>query len=564
MKSSHRKADMRAARRRPSRPARSRTDRTRSSTAFRLSLAGVGTLLATGLASSHTFALLTDAAAGGPEQIATAALSPAPIAVAATNSGCTGTALRTNVGLSWSDSQSAIPGAGGGSLISGYSVERSASSSGPFSSVTSVSGSPAPLAASDAPPIGATSGVLVANTASQVFPISESTLTSGSAVAVGSIGNQVNAVQITPDGLFAVVAEFGSNQVQVLAWSGSAWSVAKSMVVASPTAVAIDPIPNLVGNYVAYVVSDPGTTVNGTVTPLTIAGSSTTSGTAVTIQHQATPSAIIVSPNGNYVYVANYNSGTVSAIATATSVVSTIVLPGGAPRPVSIAATFDSSHVYVADRANSYIDDIVASSNTVSAHVALAAGALNDAVLTTSGNPNILAMMPTGTSLYVAEFGTAEVQVIATALAASPDSIAATISTGAGSQPIDLAPSPNGCTVFVADWPSDKVFSIATSTQVESTVFTATCQTQDPQAMAVTPDNQYLVVPENYSCGDVQLVNTSTNAVTTIATVGTKPSVVAMQPIPMWYRTTATHAQWSSIPSLSVLFSAGWNPGGWQ
>jgi YVTN family beta-propeller protein len=350
----------------------------------------------------------------------------------------------------------------------------------------------------------------------------------------------------------------------VLAWSGSAWSVAKSMVVASPTAVAIDSIPNLAGNYVAYVVSDPGTTVNGTVTPLTIAGSSTTSGTAVTIQHQATPSAIIVSPNGNYVYVANYNSGTVSAIATATSVVSTIVLPGGAPRPVSIAATFDSSHVYVADRANSYIDDIAASSNTVSAHVALAVGALNDTVLTTSGNPNILAMMPTGTSLYVAEFGTAEVQVIATALAASPDSIAATISTGAGSQPIDLAPSPNGCTVFVADWPSDKVFSIATSTQAESTVFTATCQTQDPQAMAVTPDNQYLVVPENFSCGDVQLVNTSTNAVTTIATVGTKPSVVAMQPIPMWYRTTATHAQWSSIPSLSVLFSAGWNPGGWQ
>jgi len=372
-------------------------------------------------------------------------------------------------------------------------------------------------------------------------------------------------MQVSPDGLTAVVAEFGSNQVHVLNWVGSTWSISKTIVVTGPTAVAIDPVPNSAGLYVAYVVSDPGTTVNGSAFPITLNGASTTVGTAIAVQHQASPTAIVVSPNGAFVYVANYNSGTVSVITTSTSTVSTIVLPGAAaPRPIALAVTFDSSHVYVADRANSFIDDIAASASGVTAHVTLAAGALNDGILTTSGNPNVLAMMPTGTSLYVAEFGTAQVQVISTALGASPDTISTTISTGAGSQPIALTVSPNGCTVYGADWPSDRIFSIPTTTNVSSTLITASCQTQDPQALAVTPDNQYLILPENYSCGNVQMVNTSTSAVTTIATVGAVPVAVAIRPVPLWYQSTATHSSWSSIPSTAGLFAVGWNQGGWQ
>jgi YVTN family beta-propeller protein len=405
---------------------------------------------------------------------------------------------------------------------------------------------------------------LVVNTARRAFPLPESSLTAGAAINIGRASNQVNAIQISPDGLTAVIAEYTAGRIQILTWSGTAWVLAKTLAATRPTAVAIDPVPDLSGYYVAYVVSDPGTAVNGSVYPVTLNGASTTLGTAIAVQHQANPTAVAVSPDGAVVYVANYNSGTVSAIATATSAVTSISLPGAAPQPVALATTFDSSHVYVADRANSFIDDITVATNVVSAHVPLASGGLNDTVVTTSGNPNLLAMLPDGHSLYVAEFARSEVQVVNTALAATPDTIAATVSTGSGSQPIDLAASPNGCRIYVADRPSERILSINTTTNAVTSIFTTACQTNDPQAMQVTPDNQYLVIPETNGCGDIQMLDTASNAVTTITGVGRAPAMVAIPPVPIWYETAATHALWNSSPSTPASFAAGWNPGGWQ
>jgi hypothetical protein len=48
----------------------------------------------------------------------------------------------------------------------------------------------------------------------------------------------------------------------------------------------------------------------GRVYPVTLAGASSGLGTAVAVQHQANPTAILFTPNGADVYVANYNSGT--------------------------------------------------------------------------------------------------------------------------------------------------------------------------------------------------------------------------------------------------------------
>ncbi len=174
-------------------------------------------------------------------------------------------------------------------------------------------------------------------------------------------------------------------------------------------------------------VSDPGTTVNGSVTRITLNGASSAAGTVFAVQHQANPTAAVVTPDGTEVYVANYNSGTVSAINTATSAVVTIALPGTTPNPIAITTTPDSSHVYVADRRNSFIDDVTTATNVVSTHVTLAAGGLNDAILTGTGNPNVMAMLPNGLDLYIAEYGTAEVQEVSTALAATPDTVVASV-----------------------------------------------------------------------------------------------------------------------------------------
>ncbi len=507
---------------------------------------------------------MADGAPTGPEQFVSGALTPAPSADTVSNEGCSGSSQWTHLNVSWTDAQSSATDAGGGSLVSGYTVSRAAAPGGPYATAGSVIGSPAPTAFADRPSVANTPVALVVNDAGRAFPLSESSLTPGAAITIGKASNQVNAVQVSPDGLTAVVAEFAANRVQILTWSGTAWVLARTLPATRPTAVAIDPVPDVSGYYVAYVVSDPGTAVNGSVHPVTLHGASSTMGAAIPVQHQADPTAIAVTPDGTVVYVANYNSDTVSAITTATSTVTSIALPGTTPHPVALATTFDSSHVYVADRSNSSIDDITVATGVVGAHIPLASGGLNDTVMTTSGNPNLLAMLPDGRSLYVAEFGTAEVQVVDTALATTPDTIAATISTGRGSQPIDLAASPNGCRVYVADRPSDKVLSIDTTTDVATPIFTTACQTRDPQAMQVTPDNQYLVVPENYRCGDVQVLDTASDVVTTVNGVGRTPTTVAIPPVPIWYESTATHGLWSSNPSTPSSFATGWNPGGWQ
>ncbi len=518
--------------------------------------------------SGEVWASNADGGSGGPEQLTSALLSPSPTPDTVTNGGCATTNQQTNVDTSWTDSQSATQDAAGGSLITGYTVSRAPASGGTYVTAGTTSGSPPPTSFADAPTVANSPVALVVDGTAAgsklVYPFTESSLTVGAGTTIGTAGTEPNAIQMTPDGQTAVIAEYTSGQVQVFTWSGTAWTLAKTIVLATPTAVAISPVPNASGKYVAYVVSDPGTTVNGSVTPITLNGASSAAGTAIAIQHQANPTAAVVTPDGTEVYVANYNSGTVSAINTATSAVVTIALPGTGPNPIALATTPNSSHVYVADRKNSYLDDITVATNTVSTHVTLAAGGLNDTSLTGTGDPNVLAMLPGGLDLYVAEYGTAEVQEVSTALAATPDTVVASIATGNGSAPIDLAESPNGCQIFVADWPSNNIFSITTATNALATVMTDTCETQDPQPMQVTPDNQYLLMPENYNCGDLQILDLSTKVVTTSTAVGAHPTMVAVPPVPIWYETTATHAQWSSLPSTPVMYAAGWNPGGWQ
>lgn len=528
--------------------------------------------------SGGVFATFTDQESGGPSSFVTAVLNPPPTTPVVSNGGCVSSApQQTNVGLSWTDPQSSVLSAGGSYLVSGYALGRAATSAGPYTAADTITGAPPATTAVDTPTIASAPAALVvdgtAGGTTTVHPVSESTLTSGAAITIGRAGTEPNAIQMTPLGTTAVIAESLSDRVEVLSWSGTLWSVVTSIAVTHPTAVAINPIPDAVsGLYTAYVVSYRGTGANGYVYPLTLNGASSALGTPIAVEHQSDPTAMVVTPDGGEVYVANYHSSTVSAINTSTNAVTSIALPGTAARPVALASTFDSSNIYVADRVNSYLDDIAVATNTVSTHIALPAGSLNDTIVTNSGSPNLLAMMPNGQSLYVAEWGSAQVQQVYTALSpTAPNTIEASVSVGAGSQPISISLSPNGCLAYVSDWPSDHIFSIVTSTNTEATAFTLNCQTQDPQPMEVTPDNLYLFLPGNYSCSSFSAYNTSTNTTTVIGGVGTYPAMVAIPPQDEWYQVTATHGLWSSDPSppstlsgMVALYAAGFNPGGWQ
>lgn len=523
--------------------------------------------------TTNVLAEFTSGSSGGPEQVNTAGMT-APTNVSASNAACvSGASQQTNAQLSWTDSQSSLQSASGADLVNGYDLLRAASAAGPFATVSALSGSPPSTSATDTSPTGAQPAVAVeveGTTAGSktVNPIPVSSpLAIGSSVSIGTVGNEPNAAQVTPDGSTLVVAELLSNQIQVLTRSTGTWQVVATLAAHHPTAVAIDPIPAGSGNYTAYVVSDQGSNANGYVYPLVLNGLSSTLGTRVAVDHQADPTAIAVVPNGSYVYVANYGSGTVSAIPTTGGSATSVALFGRGARPIALAVTADSSHVYVADRANSVIDDIATSSDTVTAHISLTARALNDSVLTGSGDPSAIALSPLGTTLYVAEFGAAQVQVLNTALSTTaPDSVASTIPTGAGTAPIDLAISPNGCLLYVAEWNSSDVFAVNTSTDTLATAYVAsTCETTDPQPMEVSPDNSYLFLAEGRRCGQIDALATATNTATTL--VGPRvvnPSAIVMTPSPYWYEVEADHFGFISNPSLAVMIAQGWNPGGWQ
>lgn len=530
------------------------------------SLAFIG-VLALSLTCVTSAALETDLQSGGPETVNTGVLNPPPTAPTVTSGYCSGGSQNTNVKLTWSDSQSATLDAAGGYLVSGYTISRATAQAGTYTALSpTISGSPPARSGTDTNPTGATSPVaLVVNTGGGAYPLPENTLTLGTKVTINTAGNQPNAIQVTPDGLTAVIAESGTGRVQILTLSGGVWSVAATFTVTEPTAVAIDPL-QVAGKWVAYVVSDAGAGANGKLYPVTLNGASSTLGTVIAIAHQATPTALVVLPSGTFAYVANYGSHTVSAVNLGTSAVTSIALTGTNPTPIALAATSDSSHVYVADSTNSTIDDITTSSNTVTASVALPSGALTNGTgqLTNAGDPGTIALTPNGQELYVAEYGSNQVQEVNTALApTNPDTIATSISLGAGSGPTNLTISPNGCLVYVSTWGDNDVHVITTSTNTEAVALTLGCNTMDPQPMMVTPDNDYLYIPETAVCDEIQVVNTQTNAATTITGAGAT-TMVGIPPQTYWYEVTATHLNWSSNYSSPTSYTIGFNPGGNQ
>ena len=77
------------------------------------------------------FAMFTDSTTAGPGSFQTGTL-PIPAGLAVSNGGCSGSPTQTNVASSWTGS-SALD-ASGNYLVAGYSVLRSPSSSGPYSS----------------------------------------------------------------------------------------------------------------------------------------------------------------------------------------------------------------------------------------------------------------------------------------------------------------------------------------------------------------------------------------------------------------------------------------------
>jgi YVTN family beta-propeller protein len=508
------------------------------------------------------FAMFTDSTTAGPGSFQTGTL-PIPAGLAVSNGGCSGSPTQTNVASSWTGS-SALD-ASGNYLVAGYSVLRSPSSSGPYSSAGTVTGSPPSTTYTDTSPSGAAAPLafVASGSGSNALSIDTSTYATATVNLGGAVGKEPNALQVTPDGTKLIAAEGAAHQVQIISTTTGAVE----------STVAIPTVNGTASTPVAVAVSPDGSTAwivdaaNDLVYPLRLA--TATLGGAITVGAQGDPSAAVVTPNGVQVFVADYGSHQVSAIDTSTDAVTTIAVGGTTGIPIALAVTPNSAHVYVADEGNSQIDDITTSSDTVSATIKVPSLTDSDGYVPNGGDPNILAVTPNGAKVYVASFGDGlggSVEDITT----SNDAVATTFALPPGgvlgpAAPNALALTPNGCQLYVNDYDNNKVDLIDVSTDTLAASTTAVGQTGDPTGMAVTPNGAAVYVANFYD-PSVSVIATSSYTVTRTVGMagGSAPYAIAVAPSTYYYEVAGTHGGWTSGPSSPAVYTLGWNVGGWQ
>lgn len=491
-------------------------------------------------------------AAGGELKAATLAT---PTGLRAGDGGCEFSNADTWVALEWEGS--ALLDADGQPLVNRYPVSYSTSSGGTYSAAGETSGE---TSLRQGEPVGAeTPQIYVANSGAKTVHAVNSSTNAGASIATnGTVGNEPNGIAVNPEGTKVIVAQGASSEIQVVTVAthaiGAKLGVPKVGAKKSrPDAVAVAP-----NGLTAYVVDG----ANNLVYPFTI--STSTLGTGIAVGTQGDPGAIAVSPNGEDVYVANYGSRSVSVISTATDkVTATVTIGAGTTgKPIALAVSPDSAHVYVADQGHSQIADIATATNTV-AHT-IEVGSLADPNVTAGGDPNILAVIPDGSKLYVASYTGHGVEDISTATDTVTKTIA--LQEPKTAAPNALALTPNGCQLYVNDYEHNLVDVITVSSDAVS-AHPAVGETVDPTGMSVTPDSSHVYVADFGGTPEVSVIATATNTVSaTLAegAIGKAPSAVLATPSPYYYKIRAGHGLWRSPFSAVVSYPLGWTQGGWQ
>lgn len=228
----------------------------------------------------------------------------------------------------------------------------------------------------------------------------------------------------------------------------------------------------------------------------------------------AFPEGVAVSPDGRKAYVANRTEGSVSMVNIATNTVS-ITSPFFLPVQ-AIAVHPDNRQLYVAGGAGGVL--VLDTANlTLIDTIPINAGVGDQP------NPQGIAVSPDGQFLYVSaseDGGGVTVVDLAT------KAIVNTISMGAGTMPLGVAPNPNGREVYFAiAGPPDEVKIYE---PLSNTITGSISVGSRPVGIAVTP-NGGKVYESNELSNSLTIWNTSTKqSVTTF--VGTFPSGIAISP----------------------------------
>ncbi len=225
-----------------------------------------------------------------------------------------------------------------------------------------------------------------------------------------------------------------------------------------------------------------------------------------TVNVDAGPEGVVVTPDGKTVYVANNNSSTVSVIDTETNTVKATVDVGSWPYGVAVSP--DGKKAYVANREDDTVSVIDTTTNTVPATVDVGSW------------PYGVAVSPDGKKVYVTNYDDNDVSVIDTAT----NTVTATVNVGAG--PDGIAVTPDGKKVYVTNFDDDNVSVIDTVTnKVTDTVDVES----GPVGVAVNQAGTKVYVA-NQNDDTVSIIDIPINTVPATVDVGGVPSGVSVNP----------------------------------
>lgn len=242
-----------------------------------------------------------------------------------------------------------------------------------------------------------------------------------------------------------------------------------------------------------------------------------------TITGLTNPDAVAVTPNGEYVYVANPTLNTVSVISTVNNTVTANINVG--VNPGGVAVTPNGEYVYVTNEGNTpdfettppsggSLSVISTTTNTVTATLPVGPGAVG------------VAFTPNGKFAYVTNAESSTVSVINTATY----NVTANITVGEGTD--GVAVTPNGKYVYVTNEDNGSVSVISTATNNVTATIAGIAY---PRGVAITPNGEYVYVTgdapsPSLGYGVVSVISTTTNTVTSNITVGSSPFGVTITP----------------------------------
>jgi uncharacterized repeat protein (TIGR02543 family) len=239
----------------------------------------------------------------------------------------------------------------------------------------------------------------------------------------------------------------------------------------------------------------PYTIGSGGVLSAIITGTSTTG---------SGPDGVAISPNGKYLYVANYNSTTgangISAYTIGTGgALSAITLSTAGSTtgsyPSLIAISPNGNYLYVTNYGST-------GANGISAYAIGTGGALTaNGTFTTGTYPYGIAISPNGNYLYVANYGSTGSNGISAYTIGSDGALTVNGTFTTGSGPAAIAINPNGNCLYVVNYSGSNGISAYTigSGGALSAITSGTFVTgTGPRAIAISPNGNYLYVA-NYS-----------------------------------------------------------------